>query len=110
MKITDTNNPHSILILDSLGGEHSDVQMLLSNYLKAEAMSKNESLSTLEPYAEDVKVSIDLALMSCTHPPCQGVPHQTNSYDCALYLIHFADMFLSRPSLYLKLIKVHSTD
>ena len=36
----------------------------------------------------------------------EQVPHQLNAYDCALYLLHFTEMFMSRPTDFQKLVKV----
>ncbi|PBL00031.1 cysteine proteinase [Armillaria gallica] len=76
-----------IFTLDSLGSEHQDTLTALSNFLVLEASDKKGVQTTRQPITQSA-----------------SVPRQRNSYDCGIFLLHFAETFMSEPSRYHKLM------
>jgi hypothetical protein len=76
-----------IFTLDSLGSRHPQAQKVLRYWLKAEAKDKLQ-FDQVRP--AEVKLA--------------QVPSQPNFADCGIYLLHFAQTFLSDPVRYFDLI------
>ncbi|PBK62408.1 cysteine proteinase [Armillaria solidipes] len=91
-----------IFTLDSLSSEHQDTLTALSNFLVLEASDKKGVQTTRQPITQSASVSVIMD----THRKLTivQVPRQRNSYDCGIYLIHFAETFMSEPSRYHKLM------
>ncbi|KAF5369360.1 hypothetical protein D9758_002595 [Tetrapyrgos nigripes] len=75
--------PAYICTLDSLGTRHPSVTRSLSKYLQLEARSRKETEKTSDPLAKTLLV-----------------PVQPNYSDCGIYLLHFAQTFVSNPDYY----------
>ncbi|KAE9415273.1 hypothetical protein Angca_008433 [Angiostrongylus cantonensis] len=84
-------NPDTFaVVLDSLPDPH-DVKRkcvldILRDYLECELADKHGSSR---------EVYLDRTRIGALYP--QGVPHQENYVDCGLYLLQFAEAFLTRP-------------
>nr|GAT60133.1 predicted protein [Mycena chlorophos] len=78
-----------IFVLDSLGNRHPRVGSILSQYLRQEALQKK-----------------NIPMEQSTNPTYQHalVPQQPNFCDCGLYLLHFAQTFISRPEDFVRII------
>ena len=87
-----------ILVLDSLGGTHKPVKDTLKKYLQQEAVDKLKA-----PSAEQVYLG---------KGNCEGldtpVPTQHNYSDCGLYVMHFAETFLTKTSEVLHFVNLVS--
>ncbi|KAJ7440092.1 hypothetical protein B0H11DRAFT_2253250 [Mycena galericulata] len=70
-----------IWTLDSRGDEHPAVVKVLSQWLKD--VAQDEGVAVRPPIGKAV-----------------AVPQQTNTYDCGIYLLHFAREFMLCPSRY----------
>jgi hypothetical protein len=81
-----------IFLLDSLGNRHPKSFQCLQQYLAAEARER---------------MNVDLDRDGCKPLSCYGkVPRQRNYCDCGVYLLHYAEVFLSDPRKYLTLLSV----
>jgi Ulp1 protease family, C-terminal catalytic domain len=81
-----------IFLLDSLGNRHPRSFQCLQQYLAAEAKER---------------MNVDLDRAGCKPLSCYGkVPRQRNYCDCGVYLLHYAEVFLSDPRKYLTLLSV----
>ncbi|KAG5654258.1 hypothetical protein H0H81_005501 [Sphagnurus paluster] len=80
-----------IFTFDSLGSKHPQAIRQLRKYLKKEAEDKLGKTNTSEAQGKQAQV-----------------PVQPNFCDCGLYLLHFAETFMSDPSKYSKLISTRS--
>ncbi|KAK0235550.1 hypothetical protein EDD85DRAFT_773813, partial [Armillaria nabsnona] len=91
-----------IFTLDSLGSEHQDTLTALSNFLVLEASDKKGVQTKTQPITQSTSISIIMD----THRKLTivQVPRQKNSYDCSIFLLHFAETFMSEPSRYHKLL------
>ncbi|KAI9287170.1 hypothetical protein BC943DRAFT_335638 [Umbelopsis sp. AD052] len=79
-----------IFLLDSLGNRHPKSFQCLQQYLAAEAKER---------------MNVDLDRTGCKPLSCYGkVPRQRNYCDCGVYLLHYAEVFLSDPQKYLTLL------
>ena len=74
-----------ILIFDSLGGCHNHSAKLIGDYLTWEWRSKPRGASEVAEGVEKFKAPV-------LHP---SVPRQTNTSDCGLFVLHYAEKFLS---------------
>ncbi|PFH53908.1 hypothetical protein AMATHDRAFT_44951 [Amanita thiersii Skay4041] len=80
-----------IFTLDSLGSRHPQAIKQLSRYLVLEARDKRNALETSPPVGRPALV-----------------PTQPNYCDCGIYLLHFAQTFMTDPEKYCKIInKTH---
>ncbi|KAG2187689.1 hypothetical protein INT44_005379 [Umbelopsis vinacea] len=87
-----SSSPNSpwIFLLDSLGNRHPKSFQCLQQYLAAEAKER---------------MNVDLDRTGCKPLSCYGkVPRQRNYCDCGVYLLHYAEVFLSDPQKYLTLL------
>ena len=85
----------TIYILDSLGLSRSRVSRKLTNYLKLEARDKHYCFNTIKPSTRTIKVNLSQCILSlCTDSFCPKTPIQSNSTDCGVYLLHFAETFI----------------
>ncbi len=73
-----------ILIFDSLGGCHNHSAKLIGDYLTWEWRSKPRGAGEVTERVEKFKAPI-------LHP---SVPIQTNTSDCGLFVLHYAEKFL----------------
>ncbi|PBK97821.1 cysteine proteinase [Armillaria gallica] len=76
-----------IFTMDSLGSRHPRVISVLGNYLRLEAIDKKGIEATSKPFGKQALV-----------------PVQPNFCDCGIYLIHFAQTFMSDPTRYCSII------
>ncbi|CAO3679978.1 unnamed protein product [Umbelopsis ramanniana] len=86
------SSPNSpwIFLLDSLGNRHPKSFQCLQQYLSAEVKER---------------LNVDLDRTGCKPQSCYGkVPRQRNYCDCGVYLLHYAEVFLSDPRKYLTLL------
>ncbi|KAF5382633.1 hypothetical protein D9615_003013 [Tricholomella constricta] len=91
-----TSSPNSdattyIFTFDSLGSRHPQAIKLLSRYLKKEAQDKLNKTDLSDAVGKQALV-----------------PVQPNFCDCGLYLLHFAETFMSDPERYCQVIKARS--
>ncbi|GLB38240.1 hypothetical protein LshimejAT787_0501050 [Lyophyllum shimeji] len=77
-----------IFTFDSLGSKHPQAIKQLSRYLKKEAQDKLGRSDTSDPIGKQAQV-----------------PVQPNFCDCGLYLLHFAEIFMTDPLKYCRIIK-----
>ncbi|KAF8881125.1 hypothetical protein BD779DRAFT_1675609 [Infundibulicybe gibba] len=77
-----------ILTLDSMNWGHPSVVTNLTQYLRKEAAAKG----------------LRWRGSACPQAKKAMVPSQGNSYDCGVYLLHFAKVFMSDPEKYYGLI------
>ncbi|KAH8555574.1 hypothetical protein BGW37DRAFT_141723 [Umbelopsis sp. PMI_123] len=90
--IGESPNSPWIFLLDSLGNRHPKSFQCLQQYLAAEARER---------------MNVDLDRDGCKPLSCYGkVPRQRNYCDCGVYLLHYAEVFLSDPRKYLTLLSV----
>ncbi|KFH70486.1 hypothetical protein MVEG_03336 [Podila verticillata NRRL 6337] len=80
----DVEEKTMILVMDSLGGQHSSVFKTLRAYLQQELLTRKNITKTLG-------VKEVLARYATK------APKQENFCDCGLYLLHYAEMFLTYP-------------
>ncbi|KAG0038215.1 hypothetical protein BGZ82_000786 [Podila clonocystis] len=73
-----------ILVMDSLGGQHSSVFKTLRAYLQQELLTRKNITKTLGPKEVLARYATK-------------APKQENFCDCGLYLLHYAEMFLKYP-------------
>ena len=92
-----------IFTFDSLGGSHRLAVERLSSYLRMEAKSKKGSEVTSEVHSMAASVCF-MSFLVLLLTPCPQVPQQPNDCDCGIYLIHFAQTFLSDPEKYANII------
>ncbi|KAK0487323.1 hypothetical protein IW261DRAFT_1447250 [Armillaria novae-zelandiae] len=76
-----------IFTMDSLGSRHPRVISVLGNYLRLEAIDKKGIEASSKPIGKQALV-----------------PVQPNFCDCGIYLIHFAQTFMSDPTRYFSII------
>ncbi|KAG7443142.1 cysteine proteinase [Guyanagaster necrorhizus] len=76
-----------IFTMDSLGSRHPRVIGVLGNYLRLEAIDKKGIEISSKPIGKQALV-----------------PVQPNFCDCGIYLIHFAQTFMSDPARYCNII------
>ncbi|KAK0201688.1 hypothetical protein DFS33DRAFT_1489562 [Desarmillaria ectypa] len=76
-----------IFTMDSLGSRHPRVISVLGNYLRLEAIDKKGIEISSKPIGRQALV-----------------PVQPNFCDCGIYLIHFAQTFMSDPARYCSII------
>ncbi|KAK0188169.1 hypothetical protein F5146DRAFT_1141619 [Armillaria mellea] len=76
-----------IFTMDSLGSRHPRVISVLGNYLRLEAIDKKGIEASSKPIGKQALV-----------------PVQPNFCDCGIYLIHFAQTFMSDPARYFSII------
>ena len=100
-----------IFLLDSLGVEHPQPRRILAQYLLQEAHDKKHipegsinDPSMKQWFKEhtaghNVKANKLYSCVNCSITAAFQVPVQPNHCDCGVYLIHFAETFLSNPSL-----------
>ncbi|KAF8995275.1 cysteine proteinase [Hymenopellis radicata] len=79
-----------MIALDSLGFYHSEVFTVLKDYLLQEAKARHPCPAFRSPLSYELKV-----------------PQQTNTYDCGLFVIHFAEMYLSDLEFYGRVLALH---
>lgn len=87
-----------ILVLDSLGGTHRPVKDTLKKYLVQEAVDKLKVPSTEQVY-------VGKENCECLDTP---VPTQHNYSDCGLYVMHFAETFLTKTAKVLEFVNLVS--
>jgi len=95
-----------IFTFDSLGGRHPQAVKKLSGYLKMEAKDKKN--------IDEAGVALGkAALVRSDHPTLENllklskkVPSQGNFCDCGIYLLHFAQTFLSDAKYYADVVLV----
>lgn len=92
-----------IFTFDSLGGKHPDTVANLQTYLQMEARDKKSSeyAFTTPPLSKDAIVCSKYSLRGhhSKHDSIRSqVPRQPNQYDCGVYLLHFAKIFLQNPA------------
>ncbi|KAF8073873.1 hypothetical protein FPV67DRAFT_772567 [Lyophyllum atratum] len=87
----DSENKTYIFTFDSLGSKHPQAIKQLSRYLKKEAHDKLKKTETSDAQGKQALV-----------------PVQPNFCDCGLYLLHFAETFMSDPLRYCQIIKGRS--
>ncbi|KAG0098216.1 hypothetical protein BGZ93_000818 [Podila epicladia] len=80
----DVEENTMILVMDSLGGQHSSVFRTLRAYLQQELLARKNITKTLGPKEVLAKYATK-------------APKQENYCDCGLYLLHYAEMFLKYP-------------
>ncbi|KAF8984522.1 hypothetical protein BGZ46_007782 [Entomortierella lignicola] len=85
-----------IICLDSLGGSHPSVFGVLRSYLQQELLSRKGIAMTLTSKEITGKFS-------------SKCPKQDNLWDCGVYLLHYAEVFLRSPTILLDAI-VNRTD
>ena len=73
-----------IFCMDSLNGNHRSALVRINEYLQEAAKDKK---GVLDPH----QAKIQKVMM----------PKQPNSYDCGLYMLHFAQCFVSNPEKYI---------
>ncbi|PBK74718.1 cysteine proteinase [Armillaria solidipes] len=76
-----------IFTMDSLGSRHPRVISVLGNYLRLEAVDKKGIEASSKPIGKQALV-----------------PVQPNFCDCGIYLVHFAQTFMSDPARYCSII------
>ena len=76
-----------IIMFDSLGGTHHHSAKLLNDYLTWEWRSKPRSEGCVTEEVQKFKDKV-----AVLHPQ---VPKQTNMSDCGLFLLHYAEKFIS---------------
>ncbi|RDB17956.1 hypothetical protein Hypma_000947 [Hypsizygus marmoreus] len=76
-----------IFTMDSLGSKHPQAVKQLGRYLKKEAADKKRITETSDPIGKQA-----------------FVPVQPNYCDCGLYLLHFAQTFMTNPDKYCDMI------
>ena len=76
-----------IIMFDSLGGAHHHSAKLLNDYLTWEWRSKPRSEGYVTEEVQQFKDKVTVL-----HPQ---VPKQTNMSDCGLFLLHYAEKFIS---------------
>jgi sentrin-specific protease 7 len=80
----------SIIVLDSLQStKHYKTTCIIKNYLINEWTDKGNQL-------EDTTI-IDRALFRGIYP--KNVPQQDNYWDCGVFLLQYAELFLTQPPL-----------
>lgn len=86
-----------ILCLDSLGGTHPTVFKVLRSYLQQELLARK---------------GLDLALTTkeIAGKYSSKCPKQENLWDCGVYLLHYAEVFLRNPSGLLDSIQSKTDD
>ncbi|KAF9299682.1 hypothetical protein BGZ74_008759, partial [Mortierella antarctica] len=80
----DVEENTMILVMDSLGGQHSSVFRTLRVYLQQELLARKNITKFLGPKEVLAKYATK-------------APKQENYCDCGLYLVHYAEMFLKYP-------------
>ncbi|KAK0503878.1 hypothetical protein EDD18DRAFT_479754 [Armillaria luteobubalina] len=85
--VFDGRSSTYIFTMDSLGSRHPRVISVLGNYLRLEAIDKKGIEASSKPIGKQALV-----------------PVQPNFCDCGIYLIHFAQTFMSDPTRYFSII------
>ncbi|KAK0464630.1 uncharacterized protein EV420DRAFT_1638178 [Desarmillaria tabescens] len=85
--VVDDRPSTYIFTMDSLGSRHPRVITVLGNYLRLEAIDKKGIENSSKPIGKQALV-----------------PVQPNFCDCGIYLIHFAQTFMSDPARYCSII------
>ncbi|KAG6878500.1 hypothetical protein C0993_005429 [Termitomyces sp. T159_Od127] len=88
MSMPENEDMTYIFTFDSLGTERLPAIERLAKYLKQEAQDKLKRLDTGDAVGFKAQV-----------------PVQPNFYDCGLYLLHFAETFMSDPVKYARIIR-----
>ncbi|OAQ27071.1 cysteine proteinase [Linnemannia elongata AG-77] len=93
LQMAETIEQPYILCLDSLGGTHPTVFKVLRSYLQQELLARK---------------GLDLALTTkeIAGKYSSKCPKQENLWDCGVYLLHYAEVFLRNPSGLLDSIQV----
>ncbi|KAF9128267.1 hypothetical protein BGW39_005211 [Mortierella sp. 14UC] len=86
-----------ILCLDSLGGTHPTVFKVLRSYLQQELLARKGLEMTLTTKEIAGKYS-------------SKCPKQENLWDCGVYLLHYAEVFMRNPGCLLDSIQTKSDD
>lgn len=89
MKLQTNNFSCSIIIFDSLGGNHRPAMDLIQKYLRQEARERKKMKLKEDPHKIHAKV-----------------PRQPNHCDCGVFLLQFFEDFMMDPEGKLKLIFV----
>jgi len=76
-----------IMVLDSLGGNHSSAVSRIRSYLTFEYIAKRK-----------IPKNFGKEKMSEKHPP---IPLQPNSCDCGLFLLHYVELIFKDPEVFL---------
>ncbi|KAJ3279460.1 hypothetical protein HK104_001455 [Borealophlyctis nickersoniae] len=93
-KVQEGKTRCHIFIFDSLQATHRGAVTRLKSYLVKEAEAKKN-------------VILEKPSIGSTHP---RVPAQTNHCDCGVYILHYVEVFLKQPEMYLELVLNKSKD
>jgi Ulp1 family protease len=94
-----------IFTLDSLGLNHYEAVEILTDYLNLEAQHKRKIVKPTAAIGKKALVS-KFNGGSSSQVMISQVPIQPNNFDCGIYLLHFAETFLSDPRRYFRTITV----
>ncbi|KAF9927146.1 hypothetical protein FBU30_003461 [Linnemannia zychae] len=86
-----------ILCLDSLGGTHPTVFKVLRSYLQQELLARKG-------------LEMNLTTKEITGKYSSKCPKQENLWDCGVYLLHYAEVFMRNPSELLDSIQCKTDD
>ena len=75
-----------IMVLDSLGGNHSSAISKIRQYLSFEHLEKRK-----------LPLNFGKEKMGEKHPP---IPYQPNSCDCGLFLLHYVELIFKDPEMF----------
>ena len=88
-----------------MAGEHSGTFKRLGGYLKMEAKSKKGLEVPGEVQGITTRVQFHFLFRMIIKLGPQ-VPHQTNSWDCGIYLLHYAETFVADAEQFVNIILV----
>ncbi|KAL1931026.1 hypothetical protein VTP01DRAFT_10163 [Rhizomucor pusillus] len=88
----DASKEPRIYLLDSLGVNRAKEGRQIARYLECIAADRHPTERFRRPNVSNVRV-----------------PQQTNEYDCGIYVLHFAESFISSPARVLSAIKKKET-
>ena len=91
-----------------MAGEHSETFKRLAGYLKMEAKTKKglEDPGEVEGITTRVRFRCPFRMITKLGPQ---VPQQPNSWDCGIYLLHYAQTFVEDAKQFVNIILVWRT-